>query len=190
VAATGPASTSKRITEAKFHVPRRSSVKARIALLIVAGIGFLTVQLWASGQAGVYGVVERVVLEPATGEAERIQVWGAFALVEHMPGRGFTDYAYRQPTRGYLYFKLPTERADVGNVRREWADLKSVAGTRQAVAFAYWDRFQGHKLMRIRPDADKPADPDIYYTNVGVVKLGASGNHTTLVSELLRLTAR
>lgn len=166
-------------------------MKARISLSIAAATALLTVQLWASGQAGVYGVVERVVFEPESGPADRIQVWGAFALVEHIPGQGFTGYAYQQPTRGYVYFKMPVDAAEIANARREWADLKTVAGTRQAVAFGYWDRFRTtERLMRIRPAGDKPADPDTYYTNAGVVKLGAGGNHSTLVAQLLKLTER
>jgi hypothetical protein len=162
-----------------------------LRVIVVAGaIGVVTVGA-ASGQAGVYGVIDRAVLEPASGEPNRIQVWGAFALVEYMPKTGFTNYPYQQPTRGYLYFSLPASSADIQNARREWADLKSVAGTRQAVAFAYWDRFvRNDKMIRIRSVDTKPDDPDVYYTNAGVVRLGANGGHTTLVSQLLKLTER
>jgi hypothetical protein len=165
-------------------------VKTRNAALILVLLGVVPVGLLGSGQAGIYGVVEQVVLEPNTGSAERIQVWGAFALIEHMPGQGFTNYVFNKPTRGYLYFKLPVESKEIENARREWADLKSVAGTRQAVAFGYWNRLRGDKLMRIRDQASKPEDPDMYYTDIGVVKLSGSSGHAGIVAELMKLVER
>jgi hypothetical protein len=81
--------------------------------------------LGASGQAGIYGIVERVVFEPDAQAPERVQVWGAFALIERLiqrmmsaydgpnattvGGQFFTNYVFAQPKRGYMYFKLPTE---------------------------------------------------------------------------------
>ena len=165
-------------------------MKARILPVIVGLVGCLAVQIQASGQAGVWGVIERVVLEPATGEPERIQVWGAFAIAEYMPGRGFTGYVGRPPVRGFMYFKLSDDRTERENARREWSDLKSVAGTRQAVTFAYWDRERGQKLMRVRELTAKPEDPDTYHTNVGLEKLSATGNHAAFVETLLRLIPR
>ena len=162
----------------------------RVLPVVVAVAGFLTVHLHASGQAGVFGVIERAVLEPESGEPQRIQLWGAFMLVEYLPNQGFTGYPYAPPARGYMYFKLPDDPAAFENTRREWSDLKSVAGTRQAVAFAYWDRFRGMKLLRIRDAATKPQDPDVYVTNVGVTKLLANGNQGHLVKGLLDLIPR
>jgi hypothetical protein len=165
----------------------------RVMLLVVAigGTVAATAGAGASGQAGVYSVIDRVVFEPATGEPTRMQVWGAFTLVEYMRNSGFTNYAYTQPARGYMYFTLPPTADDITKARREWNDLKSVAGTRQAVAFAYWDRFiRNERLLRVR-SADTPAnDPDVYYTEFGVVKLGANGGHAALVTQLLKLTER
>ena len=37
--------------------------------------------LVASGPAGIYGVVSKVVFEPNDAAPERIQIWGAFTLV-------------------------------------------------------------------------------------------------------------
>ena len=175
-------------------------MKARISLAIALLTGLVVAELHASGQAGIYGVIERVVFEPNAGAPERVQVWGAFALIERMPsdyrspgatnvqGQTFTNYQYQRPTRGYLYFKLPEAPADIANAKREWTDLASVAGTREAVAFGYWDRFRSdERIMRIRDGADKPANPDPYWTNVGVAKLGSTGNHAAIVAELLKL---
>jgi hypothetical protein len=156
------------------------------AAAVAVLIGLVVAHVHASGQAGVYGVIERVVVEPASGPAERVQVFGAFALMETV-SRGFTGYVYRQPQRGYLYFKLPEGSANIENARREWKDLASVAGTRQAVAFGYWDRNRGDAMMSVRNPAVAPVNPDVYYTNIGVTKLNSSGDRT--VEALLRLAA-
>jgi hypothetical protein len=165
-------------------------MKTRTAGLGVIGLaGLLTAALAASGQAGIIGVIERIVFEPSGEAPERVQVWGAFTIAEYVPSQGFTkDYGLR--SRGYLYFTLPTDRTRVENARREWADLKTVAGTKQAVAFVYWDRFRSDKLVSVRDAATKPAVPDIYTTDLGVTKLGATGPYEALVGQLLRLLER
>src|SRR5688572_25143261 len=103
--------------------------------VVVATVLLGVFPLRASGPVGIYGIVERVVFEPSEQAAERIQVWGAFALAD-----GGTDQPLgtTTPVRGYLYFKLPTvfggyATGDVKTVRREWNDLKAVAGTGQAI---------------------------------------------------------
>jgi hypothetical protein len=49
-------------------------------------------------------------------------------------GGGFTP-----ATRGYLYLRIPSTAATAAaSIRNEWADLKSVAGTGEAVAFGRW----------------------------------------------------
>jgi len=161
----------------------KTRLAAAIAVLLA---GLVVVHLRASGQAGVYGVIDRVVVEPNTGAAERVQVWGAFALME-TSGRGFTGYVYKRPARGYLYFKLPAASTDVENARREWKDLASVAGTKQAVAFGYWDRNRSDSMMSVRDASASPANPDTYYTDIGITKLNSSKGG--IVEELLKLAA-
>ena len=154
-----------------------------VALLL---LGLVVADTRASGQAGIYGVIEKVVADPPTGPAERVQVWGAFALMETMRS-GFTGYVYRQPQRGYLYFRLPTGDTNIENARREWRDLASIAGTKQAVAFGYWDRGRGDAFITVR-DAQLPlGKPDVYYTDLGITKLNSTGNPT--VEALLKLMA-
>jgi hypothetical protein len=175
-------------------------MRTRIAVASTLLVLFISANLHASGQAGIYGVIERVVFEPNSQAPERIQIWGAFALIERMSatyvgpnmttvqGQVFTNYQYQRPTRGYLYFRLPSASADIANATREWADLARVAGTREAVAFGYWDRFRGDaRLMRIRSVGVTPDAPDVYLTNVGVARLGTAGNHATIVADLLKL---
>jgi hypothetical protein len=144
-----------------------------------------------------------VVFEPNAQAPERVQIWGAFALIERISAtcaapnmtkvqeQVFTNCQYQRPTRGYLYFKLPPASADIANATREWADLAGVAATREAVAFGYRDRFRGDdRLMRIRSAGTAAEDPDVYLTNVGVARLGATGNHAAIVAELLKLVPR
>jgi hypothetical protein len=114
----------------------RAFVTVIVGLVLLIG----SPALRASGPVGIYGIVERVVFEPNEQGAERIQVWGAFALVDY----GSNTPAPAPAAPGYLYFKAPTvvegfvTPADVTAVRREWADLKAIAGTGQAIGFGSW----------------------------------------------------
>ena len=70
--------------------------------LVVLGVCALTAAtLRASDMVGVYGVIEKVVLEPAGAAPQRIQIWGAFALADGQRGSN-----YGPAQRGYLYLKL------------------------------------------------------------------------------------
>jgi hypothetical protein len=106
----------------------------------------------ASDPNGIYAFVDRVVLEPSEAAPERIQVWGGFALAKT---ENRDDY--RDAQRGYLYFKL--RPGDEAVCKKEWADLKSIAGTRQIVAF-------GSRLWEPQPKLRKPdakvENPDVY----------------------------
>jgi len=165
----------------------------------------------ASGPVGIYGIVEKVVLEPDAQSPERIQVWGAFAYVN-----GAEQGLEISPVkRGYLYFKLPTviagftNQSQVDIVKREWADLKAVAGTGQAIGFGRWGYIgsfgglqpdsrgikppyilervpQGgaHTDLRVRPEAESPREPATYQTNAGIVKLSEQGSHADIVKQL------
>jgi hypothetical protein len=167
----------------------------------------------ASGALGIYGIVEKVIIEPADGAPERIQLWGAFAFVDGDARFGTTMSVAK---RGYLYLRMPTAADGAGQrqidvIRNEWADLKAVAGTGQAVGFGSWyyiGRFEnlqpdvstrnppyvieaspGRPLtdLRVRPASEAPASgaPALYQTEIGVVKLSDSGNHAAIV-KLLR----
>jgi len=166
--------------------------------------GFIAPIVSASGPLGIYGIVEKVVFEPNEQTPERVQVWGAFAYVED---RSPSDVS--PVTRGYLYFRLPTYGASVETVRKEWADLRAVAGTRQAVGFGSWGYIGGFTQLRpnsrpsppavilervasggrttdlrVRPAAEPPTEPAAYQTNAGIVKLSAGGSHAAIVKQL------
>jgi hypothetical protein len=177
-----------------------------LALLLFAPI------LSASGPVGIYAIVERVVFEPDEAHAERVQVWGAFAYVDGgASGQGLET---SRAARGYLYFTLPrldlrgATPDDVPNARREWADLKAIAGTGQAVGFGEWlysGRFEGlspdasknnppHIFQRsapgsemadfrVRPASEAPAAPAAYQPRFGLVKL-AESSHAMIIKRL------
>jgi len=182
-----------------------------VALLFVVLVA--SASLAASGGISFYGIVERVVFEPAEAGAERIQLWGAFAYVDsETPG----NPAVSKAARGYLYFRVRSDIAgftserEVENTRREWTDLKRIAGTGQAIGFGSWGyigRFdvldpatvaprpsflwerkpQGGALadLRVRPATEKPVNPATYQTETGIVKLTDTGSHAAVV-KLLR----
>jgi hypothetical protein len=167
-------------------------------------------RLIASGPIGIYGIVEKVVFEPNERSPERIQVWGAFAYVDGGVNSGLGVSAVK---RGYLYFRLPS--ASVANAqaveaaKKEWMDLKAVAGTGQAIGFGHWGYIGGfaglqpqsrstmppyilerapgggaQTDLRVRPESEAPASPAAYQTESGIIKLSDQGSHAAIVKQL------
>jgi len=176
--------------------------------VILAGLAIsVAPSLFASGPVGIYGIVEKVVFEPNEQTPERIQIWGAFA---------FHDDSAQASTiakRGYLYFAFPESATDSmkQTIRREWADLKSVAGTGQAVAFGRWgyigaleglqsdqrvattgmppyilspDPGRPRNDVRVRPETETGNPPAVYVTDAGIVKLSPDGSNAAIVKAL------
>jgi hypothetical protein len=134
-----------------------NKVKLFCALAII-----FTAAAWqarASDPVGIYAFVDKVVLEPSEGSPERIQVWGGFALAE---GRG---YEYARAQRGYMYFKAKPGEEEI--CRKEWNDLKSLAGTGQVVGFGTRHKPKG----TIRKADAKAENPDTYPTGFGLTKM-------------------
>lgn len=114
----------------------------------------------ASDAVGVYGLIEKVVLEPNDQAPERIQVWGAFALANPKSGD-----LYRSPEKGYLYYSCPAGQS--ATCANEWADLRSVAGKGIGVAFGS----RRDPTGRVRSATEKPAQPDAYPIRMGVARV-------------------
>jgi hypothetical protein len=114
-----------------------------------------------SDPMGVYCILDKVVLEPATEEPLRAQLWGVCAVANS------NDWYFQPVARGYFYYSIPTGKDQI--VLREWADLKSVAGTGEAVGFGR--RYQ--PVGRFRKAEEAPASPDVYPLNIGVVKMNS-----------------
>jgi hypothetical protein len=172
-------------------------MKTSALIKVIVSLVLSTTIATASGPIGIYGVIERVVFEPNEVSPERVQVFGAFALVDgglQNPGAA-TDLH-----RGYLYFRLPGPNTGIKPeaVRKEWADLKAVAGTGQAVgfgSFGYIGPFQSIRADRpydnlndfyphVRPPSESPSNPEQYRTQAGIVKLSEKGSHAELVKKL------
>src|SRR2546427_1452320 len=183
-----------------------ASMKTARAILVVGVLLFVAADLIASGPVGIYAIIEKVIFEPSEQAPERIQIWGAFAVVEGGLAR---PGATSKPLRGYLYFKLPDGSAQAA-AKTEWTDLKTVAGTGQAIGFGNWGfvgRVQdfgsrpnsssgipyflelypggGRQTdVRVRRDYDASASPAVYSTNTGIVKLTNQGSHADIVRQL------
>lgn len=187
-------------------------MKTRFAVATLAMVAILAADLFASGRIGFYGIVEKVVFEPNETAPERLQVWGAFMYVD---GGASKNFAVSAAKRGYLYFKIRslhagyTSQTQIDLNKKEWADLKAVAGTGQAVAFGsygyigsfgvleptgvaappsflYENRPAGGDQadLRVRPATEAPSNPATYQTETGVVKLNEAGSHAALVKQL------
>ena len=150
-----------------------------LTILISAAALCVTPISAASEQVGIYGIVERVVLEPNDQNPQRIQLWGAFA----------TNRTVEMPSKGYMYFTLPSSQQST--VLKEWADFKSTAGTGRVVSFgasffggltqAQADAYHA-SLGRIRPASEKPQSPDVYTLNAGIFTV----TNPTIVNLLMK----
>jgi hypothetical protein len=130
-----------------------------VALVSAAALFIGASTAVASDPVGVYAFIDKVVLEPNEQKPERIQIWGGFALAE---GYGYT---YAPAKRGYLYYSI--KPGDEETVRKEWADLKSMAATDQFVAFGARHKPKG----TIRAADAKPEKPDVYPIGFGLTKV-------------------
>jgi len=132
-------------------------------LLCVIAAGMLAATAaHASDPTGIYGFVDRVVFEPNDAAPERVQVWGGFALAKVGAG----NVQYYDAERGYLYFKLRPGSEEI--CKKEWADLKSVAGTKQVVSFG--SRYSDPQPKLRKPDATVE-NPDVYPQSWGMTKV-------------------
>jgi hypothetical protein len=174
-------------------------VKRLLPLFALVAVSLAATPPVPSGAVGIYGIIERVVLEPNERAPERIKVWGAFAYVDGGT-RGFTISPAK---RGFMYFTLSprnTDPATVRATRAEWNDLKAVAGTGQAVGFGQW--WYIGQFGSLHPDVVPPSgypaadlrvhaaadsalrwSPASYDTNIGVVKV-TEASHGAIIRVL------
>src|SRR5262245_7083550 len=129
-----------------------------------------------SDWVGVYARIEKVVFEPASGDPQRVQIWGAFALATK-DNRNTYDAA----ERGYQYYSIAPGKETA--CRREWADLKSLAGTGQIVGFGL--RYGAR--AKVRKATDKPGEPDVYPVGSGLVKMSDRGTDYEPIKALREL---
>ena len=142
--------------------------KTRLFAVVMAVMAGVAAVVRASDRVAVYAKVDKVILEPSTGEPAAIQVWGVFSVAQ-----AGNPNDYQPAARGYLYYRLPS-RVDLA--RREWTDLQSVAGTGEIVAFG--SRWEG--VPRLRQINDKPANPDPYTLNTGLTKVRGNNQYAPI----------
>ncbi|MEX2558737.1 MAG: hypothetical protein WD403_02430 [Pirellulales bacterium] len=135
----------------------RTGTLLMTGLLILAGL-----PAWASDPVGIYGVVERVVLEGDDSQPERVQLWGWFSTAVPQ-----TRDDYEAPQAGYLYYVADAKTQRVA--RREWRDLADVAGNGQVVAFA--SRYE--PVGSLRKAHEQPGKPDAYPVAAGITVIEA-----------------
>jgi hypothetical protein len=131
------------------HPISEDEIMTRTMILALGGALLIAVGARGSDPVGVYALIDKVVLEPKEGPPERIQVWGVFVLASQGGAH------HTAPLRGYMDFKLAVGNEE--NCRREWADLKKIAGTDDVVAFGN-SRAATGAVRRMKQES-KPADP-------------------------------
>lgn len=146
------------------------------ALIVCFTLSLFTLKTDASDRIGIYARIDKVVFEPNATAPERIQIWGAFALAGKQNGS-----SYESVKRGYLYYSLKPGKEEV--CRKEWADLKAIAGTGQVIGF-------GGRYMpngSVRKAGDKVTDPDVYPVGYGLVKMSDRESDYPPIRELRSL---
>ena len=139
-------------------------------MLLLTGLAW---QVRASDPVGIYGYIDKVVLEPSETSPERVQIFGGFAMAE---GGG---EKYAPAEKGFLYYTINPTKPEV--CLKEWKDLKSLAGTGQIVSFA--GRYA--KKGKVHPAGAKAESPDVYPLGFGLTKVKESDY--TPVKELVEL---
>ena len=156
--------------------------KRTVGLAVVAVAFAFCAVLQASDRIGVYAVVEKVTLEPSDTAPQRAQVWGAFSFADTKDGS-----AYGPAQRGYLYYTCPAGQESI--CRKEWSDLKSVAGKGTGVGFGFRYADKG----RVRKADEKASSPDPYPIERGAVKVENAadrGSETMKVIDGLRAAVK
>jgi hypothetical protein len=149
-------------------------MRKRLISSVVLGLAVLAAPaLHAKSVIGVYGLIDRVVLEPNATEPQRAQIWGTFLLAD----RERPD-AYLDAKRGYLYYACPTGKDAV--CLSEWNELTSVAAKGTAIGFG--SRFQSNGRVRLATEA--VASPDAYPIQFGVARLGTDQVAQDLLARL------
>jgi hypothetical protein len=124
---------------------------------------------------GIYAAIDQVIFDQDGASPSLVRISGVFIVPVPM-----SSGQYKAPQRGHLYFRIPPGAEQA--VRKEWSELKTVAGTGQIVGFAcYWvpnpsDPWGNphHSLeVKVRTDGDA-TPPDVYpiLNPKGVVKAG------------------
>ena len=136
---------------------------------------------------GIYARIDQVDFDQGGPLSKTVQISGVFVIPVPM-----SSGAYQAPQRGYLYFWIPSDREQAA--RNELDQLRTVAGTRQVVGFAfYWVPNPNdpggnphHSLeVRVRRTGEGAA-PDVYPIRYpkGVVRAGDENFDAAIAAKL------
>jgi len=163
-------------------------MKLSRALIILLILAISASNLMAEGPVGVFAMVQKVLMEPSDAAPATIQVWGVFVWVD---GGLKTPGPINLPQRGYMFFKLPPGATEAAAAKKQWAEIKAVAGTSQVIAFGDWnytgpfeDLFipskGGLEDVRVRKQTEAPAKPIVYPIRKGLEKIANDAAHESL----------
>lgn len=136
-------------------------------LLLIASVllvGLTTTVIAKNGSIGIYAILDHVTFEPDGPSPDLVRIDGIFVIPVPMSSGAYME----TPQRGYLYFRIPHGMEQA--VRKDWAELKTLAGTGQVVGFAgYWvpnpnDRYGNpHHSLEVHVHKDgESSSPDVY----------------------------
>jgi hypothetical protein len=165
-------------------------MKLSRVLISVLAIVVSASNLMADGPVGVYAIVQKVVFEPSEAAPKTLQIWGVFVWVD---GGLKSPGPINLPQRGYIYFKLPEGAAEASAAKKQWMDIKAVAGSNQIIAFGDWKYsgpFEdlyipvtgGQEDVRVRKQAEAPSKPIAYPIKTGLIKIADDPAHESLRS--------
>ncbi len=122
----------------------------------------------ASDPIGGFALMDKVIFEQGESAPDRVQVWGTFVLANEPRGR-----SYYAPAAGYLYYSLPRGKEEA--CRKEWTDMKKLAGTGQV--FAFGNSYDPKNMGRVRKASEKADKPDTYPMGVGIIRMNADSDY-------------
>ncbi len=152
-------------------------MKPALILVVVALVLSLTSTSVIAKNAtiGIYAVIDAVTFEPDGPSPNFIRISGVFVVPVPI-----SSGQYKSPQKGFLYFRIPSGMEQA--TRKDWNELKTVAGTGRAVGFGqYWvsnpNDHQGnpHRSLEVRVHTDgEAASPEVYPLPhpKGIVKAG------------------
>jgi len=167
-----------------------SRLKVSLLCALTCALVFMAIPLKASDPVGTYAIIDKVVLLPNETEPTTVQIWGAFSFAvprlsngtQPKPAGSFGEErlanVYTAVQKGYVYYSCPAGKDT--RCTNEWMDLRSVAGKGEVVGFG----FRYDPPARVRKASDKLESPDVYSTNIGVVRLGKAGIAADLLAAL------
>lgn len=101
----------------------------------------------ADTTAGIFAILDEVVLEPTDRNPDRVRLRGVFVVPQPI-----SSGLHLPPQRGELYFSVNPEHPDES--RADWLALRDASGSGEVVAFAeYWMPAGNSALLRSLPEA-------------------------------------